>query len=482
MQSDFDLAVPQDSVPSMAGLNKFGRNPSVQSAAAEDVWDAGGTWVAPTAARIHALVSDDGDDDYGAKANGTITFGAPVVDDTVTVNSNTFIYASGASTSASPSDSPSPSPSASASPSSSASLSVSPSASASSSTSVSSSASASPSASASGSSSSSPSPSASASISPSASESPSASVSPSASASLSLSPSASASPSSSASLSVSPSSSSSLSLSPSASSSPSASVSPSASTSPAAEEFTNIDNLTALIDALADISASNDGTTITIVADDVGTAGNSNTLGLSGDNTGTMEISGNAFTGGEAEGTGAQTIEIQGLDAQYKEIIETINLRGVTSVNTVNSFTMINRMIIRAAGSGGVNAGDITATAADDATVTAQITGGNNQTLMAIYMVPAEKVLFLRDYYATINNAGGAAGDCDIYMYIKPFGEVFQVKSIMGLTDGSTTHADQKFSPNMRVEPKSIIKMNALVTANDENISAGFDGVLESLT
>lgn len=69
---------------------------------------------------------------------------------------------------------------------------------------------------------------------------------------------------------------------------------------PAAGEFTTIAELTALVNALATVNATDDGTTISIVADTAGTAGNSITLSVGGGNTGTLAVSGATLTGGEA--------------------------------------------------------------------------------------------------------------------------------------------------------------------------------------
>ena len=58
-------------------------------------------------------------------------------------------------------------------------------------------------------------------------------------------------------------------------------------------------------------------------------------------------------------GTGARTVELSGLDADYNEISDLVTLNGQTPVNTTKLFLRINRMVVRSAGSGGVNAGVI---------------------------------------------------------------------------------------------------------------------------
>ena len=69
---------------------------------------------------------------------------------------------------------------------------------------------------------------------------------------------------------------------------------------PSAAQFKVIADLTALCEALANVTATDDGSTVTIVADAVGTGGNAYTLAL-GTNAGTMTISGATFTGGAAQ-------------------------------------------------------------------------------------------------------------------------------------------------------------------------------------
>ena len=56
--ADFRLKLAQGLIPGMKVIHKFGHNPLItQASDPEDVWDAGGIWVAPTAPRIHQLVS-----------------------------------------------------------------------------------------------------------------------------------------------------------------------------------------------------------------------------------------------------------------------------------------------------------------------------------------------------------------------------------------------------------------------------------------
>jgi len=90
-------------------------------------------------------------------------------------------------------------------------------------------------------------------------------------------------------------------------------------------------------------------------------------------------------TADDSAGTGARTVQLYGLDANYNEINETVTLDGQTAVNTTNSFLRINRMVVRSAGTGEKNAGVIyagagTVTAGVPANKYATIAIGDNQT------------------------------------------------------------------------------------------------------
>ncbi len=106
-----------------------------------------------------------------------------------------------------------------------------------------------------------------------------------------------------------------------------------------------------------------------------------------------------------SDGTGARTITIQGLDANYFEKSETITLNGQTAVNTSNTYFRIHRMFVETAGSGQENAGTIyagtgTVTTGVPANKYATIPVGYNQTMMAIYTIPCDKTAYMTMFYA----------------------------------------------------------------------------------
>lgn len=89
-QDDYYLSVARGLIPGVIGINKFGRNPDVDIGT-EDIWSQGGTWVAPTVARVHNLASTSANDAAAGTGARTLTvngLNGSYVDTTETVTLN----------------------------------------------------------------------------------------------------------------------------------------------------------------------------------------------------------------------------------------------------------------------------------------------------------------------------------------------------------------------------------------------------------
>ena len=184
-----------------------------------------------------------------------------------------------------------------------------------------------------------------------------------------------------------------------------------------------------------------------------------------------------------AAGTGARTIRVIGLVDWHKvETSEDVILNGQSNVPTKNAYVVIHRMKVLTWGSGGVAAGTITATAETDSTVTAQITQGQDQTLMAVYAVPSLQKLYLTQWYIDLNR-GGSAGTVDCDLLIDPSPDQpnsgYQTKSHLGLQSTGSSHIEHSFKPYFKIPgPALVVSRAAMVSANNTDVSAGFDGIL----
>ena len=97
-------------------------------------------------------------------------------------------------------------------------------------------------------------------------------------------------------------------------------------------------------------------------------------------------------------GTGARTVEIQGLDSSWNLLTETVTMNGTTTVTTSGNFLRVFRARVVTAGSSETNEGTITMNHTTSGDLLAQIsfdTIGQGQTLMALYTIPAGKTGYI---------------------------------------------------------------------------------------
>ena len=180
-----------------------------------------------------------------------------------------------------------------------------------------------------------------------------------------------------------------------------------------------------------------------------------------------------------AAGTGARTISIAGLDANYNEISETVILNGQTEVNTVKSYLRISRMFVVTAGSGAtavgvIYAGTGTVTSGVPATVYGMIAIGANQTQMAFWTVPAGYTLYLMGtFYSSGNSTANAFTNFQLIQ--RPLGGVFRQQSSTR-TAGSGDFVLDLHTPLVFAE-KTDIEVRAIASAGASNVSAEFEGI-----
>ncbi len=180
-----------------------------------------------------------------------------------------------------------------------------------------------------------------------------------------------------------------------------------------------------------------------------------------------------------ALGTGARTVSVQGLDQDYNEVAETITLTGQTAVLTTTTFIRVFRAFVITAGSGGTAAGTIyvgtgTVTAGVPATVYAEIPVGENQTIMAIWTVPAGYTFYV--YRGTFSAASNNAAQYILGKFmIRPFGGVF--RNAADVTSNSNL-IPYDFEIPLAVPEKADIEARAIALSGTNFYStASFEGV-----
>ena len=185
-----------------------------------------------------------------------------------------------------------------------------------------------------------------------------------------------------------------------------------------------------------------------------------------------------------AEGTGAKTIQVYGLPSwSEREISEVITMDGTTAVNTVNSYVIIHRMKVLTKGgnAGGPNVGVITATAATDSTVTAQINAAEGQTQMCIYGIPSIQTLYMTNFYCDMLKSGSAArAIISLLVNPEPDSELinFLVKTTRNVERDGTSSWQHFYNTYNKIEGPAIIKIRANGSAANLDISGGFGGII----
>ena len=125
-----------------------------------------------------------------------------------------------------------------------------------------------------------------------------------------------------------------------------------------------------------------------------------------------------------AESTGARTVIIEGLDANYNEISEEIATVAAVDPTTTNAFLRVNRMYVGDVGSNGTNENAITCTTTTDATIQGTIGAGLGQTEKTQFTVPANYTCIIHSWSADC----GKGEDFEIELITQEFGKGKRVR------------------------------------------------------
>jgi len=141
-------------------------------------------------------------------------------------------------------------------------------------------------------------------------------------------------------------------------------------------------------------------------------------------------------------GTGAWTIVAEGLNSDYEEISETIEMNGTGAVASVGTdWFRVNRAYNVTAGTNGRNAGHISISIGGN--LQAYIEAEEGQTQQTHYTVPAGKTILVNNFRLGVGRMSGS-NDLHIKSSIKLFGDdtAWRAISEIWLFNGETYHND----------------------------------------
>jgi len=176
-----------------------------------------------------------------------------------------------------------------------------------------------------------------------------------------------------------------------------------------------------------------------------------------------------------SSGTGARTIVVQGLDADYNEVTEIVTLDGQTAVTMTASLLRVNYAYVATAGSGNSAAGNIyigtgTVTAGVPATVYDIIKFDYNNTTTGSYTVPAGYTAYVSQ---GLFSAGQAGGSTQVQGRLLTRG-IDNIRRTAALTTLNNGVADYAFEYPLPVPEKTTIEASAIGSANNNAVSSLF--------
>jgi len=185
---------------------------------------------------------------------------------------------------------------------------------------------------------------------------------------------------------------------------------------------------------------------------------------------------GDAYRIANASGTGAATIQIFGLDSDWASQTETVVLNGTTVVDLAKTYIRINRMVVLTAGSSGGAEGTLTCRIDGAGTTAAVINNGNNQTLMAIYTIPAGRTGYFMQGYVGLSKGGGAtAVNAQFSWRSRTFGGVFNVKGVINCQSSGSSYFSYNYAGAPGLPPRTDVLMRVNEVSATIGASAGFD-------
>lgn len=174
-------------------------------------------------------------------------------------------------------------------------------------------------------------------------------------------------------------------------------------------------------------------------------------------------------------GVGAQTVHIEGLDAEYNQVTEILELAGQSPVSTAHSYLRFSSMRVLTAGASEANTGAVyygegVVTAGKPAIVYGLIDLGNNHNLCGHYTVPASQTLYLKN----INIFSGSVQPVEVRILVREVGSVFENR----WDSHFAGNLNQTYSPPLIFPEKTDLRTVTAVSAGMAELSVSYSGIL----
>lgn len=184
-------------------------------------------------------------------------------------------------------------------------------------------------------------------------------------------------------------------------------------------------------------------------------------------------------------GSGARVILIDGIDANWERQTETVNMNGIGTATTTNSFLGVNRAYVITSGASDSNEGNITITATTGGSTQAQIPAGGGVTQQLIFFTQANHTALADWLFFNVNKLSGGGGNPRItikgwsYSYVVDCKyEVFRYTIDTGVENKLELNPSQPFV----IGGKEVLYFEATSDTNNAVIAGRFSLIEERIS
>lgn len=177
-----------------------------------------------------------------------------------------------------------------------------------------------------------------------------------------------------------------------------------------------------------------------------------------------------------SSGTGARTLRIYGLDANFALQNEDVTLNGTVGVATVNTYKRVFRAYVLTAGSGTTNEGTLTVRhTTTTANVFTVIPAGLGQSEVTSYTIPAGYTGFLRRYNASM--ADNTSNSAIIAIKVREFGGAVRLIRTFAMSTTGPVTREVYGGVSFPEKTDFVFRVTSIANTNG-NVSATWDMVV----
>lgn len=179
-------------------------------------------------------------------------------------------------------------------------------------------------------------------------------------------------------------------------------------------------------------------------------------------------------------------VEVQGLDASWALTVQNVTTDAADSTTEVGLTTALRRVFRMKVLDPSVMDQNLRVGPTGKASFQAQVSIGDNQTLMAIYTIPAGKTGYMTNYYISLNKVSGGGNPellTKLWARDNDNGYASWIKHVIGLDADANSYINQTFNPYFKITEKTDVWLESTELTGGggviADVSGGFDLILE---